>query len=76
MIAALPWDVLRERWLPWKAGLYDLEVISPWGCYFWTSGLAYDISSNPDTDRKRRRKGGSRRSSNSNKHTSGMSTGI
>jgi len=23
-------------------GLYDLEVVSPWGCYFWTGGLAYD----------------------------------
>ena len=34
--------MLWERWLPWKAGLYDLEVISLWGYYFWTSGLVYD----------------------------------
>jgi len=25
--------VLREGWPPWKAGLYDLEVVSPWGHY-------------------------------------------
>jgi len=25
-----------------KVGLYDLEVVSPWGHYFWTGGLAYD----------------------------------
>jgi len=31
-------------WLPWKADLYDLEVVSPWGHYFWTGGLAYDRS--------------------------------
>jgi len=35
--------VLQERWLPWKAGLYDLEVVSPWGRYFQMGGLAYDI---------------------------------
>jgi len=23
-------------------GLYVLEVSSPWGCSFWTSGLAYN----------------------------------
>jgi len=34
--------MLRERWLLWKAGLYDLEVVSLWGRYFWTGGLAYD----------------------------------
>jgi len=22
--------------------LYDLEMISPWGCNFWMGGLAYD----------------------------------
>jgi len=22
--------------------LYDLEVVSPWGCYFQIGGLAYD----------------------------------
>jgi len=42
MIAAPPWDVLRERWPLWKAGLYDLEVISLWGHYFQTGGLVYD----------------------------------
>jgi len=26
-----------------KVGLYDLEVVSSWGHYFWTGGLAYDI---------------------------------
>ena len=31
-----------ERWPPWKAGLYDSEVVSLWGHYFWTGGLAYD----------------------------------
>ena len=35
--------MLRERWLLWKAGLYDLEVVSPQGCYFRTGGLAYNI---------------------------------
>ncbi len=34
--------MLQERWPPWKAGLYDLKVVSPWGHYFWTGGLAYD----------------------------------
>jgi len=43
MIAALPYDVLRERWPPWKVGLYVLEVTPPWGCSFQMSGLAYDI---------------------------------
>ena len=23
--------------------MYDLEVVSPWECYFQTDGLAYDI---------------------------------
>ena len=31
-----------ERWLPWKAGLYDLEVVPPQGHYFWTGRLIYD----------------------------------
>ena len=34
--------MLQERWPPWKAGLYDLEVVSPWECYFQTGGLVYD----------------------------------
>jgi len=34
--------MLRERWPPWKVGLYDLEVVSPQEHYFWTSRLAYD----------------------------------
>ena len=34
--------MLRERWPPWKAGLYDLEVVLPWECYFQTGRLAYD----------------------------------
>ena len=34
--------MLQERWLSWKAGLYDLEVVLPQECYFWTGGLAYD----------------------------------
>ena len=42
MIAAPPWDMLQERQLPQKTGLYDLEVISLWECYFRTGGLAYD----------------------------------
>ena len=25
-------------------GLYDLEVVPPWGRYFQTGGLAYDIA--------------------------------
>jgi len=25
-----------------KVGLYDLEMVSPWRCYFRTGGLAYD----------------------------------
>jgi len=25
-----------------KMGLYDLEVVSPQGHYFWTGGLVYD----------------------------------
>jgi len=29
-----------------KVGLYDLEVVLPWGCYFWTDGLAYNRWSN------------------------------
>jgi len=37
--------MLRERWLLWKAGLYDLEVVSPQGHYFWTGGLVYDTTS-------------------------------
>jgi len=45
MIAAPPWDMLQERWPLWKAGLYDLEVISPQGRYFQIGGLAYDTSS-------------------------------
>ena len=35
--------MLQERWLQWKAGLYNLEMISPWGCNFQMGGLAYDI---------------------------------
>jgi len=35
--------MLRERWLPWKAGLYGSEVVSLRGHYFWTGGLVYDI---------------------------------
>jgi len=27
---------------PWKAGLYDSEVVSPQGRYFQTGGLAYN----------------------------------
>ena len=34
--------MLRERWPLWKAGLYDLEVVSLRGHYFRTGGLAYD----------------------------------
>ena len=34
--------MLRERWPLWKAGLYDLEMISPRECNFRMSGLAYD----------------------------------
>jgi len=34
--------MLREKWPLWKAGLYGLEVVLPWGCCFWTGGLAYD----------------------------------
>ncbi len=38
--------MLQERWLPWKVGLYDLEVVSRRGCYFQTCGLAYNNTSN------------------------------
>ena len=38
--------MLQERWPLWKAGLYDLEMISPQGCNFWTGGLVYDKSLN------------------------------
>ena len=31
-----------ERWLLWKVGLYDLEVVPPWEHYFQTGELAYD----------------------------------
>ena len=34
--------MLRERWPPWKAGLYVLEKISPWRCNFRMGRLAYD----------------------------------
>ena len=34
--------MLQERWLPWKTGLYVLEVTSLQECSFWMSGLAYD----------------------------------
>ena len=37
--------------LPWKMGLYVLKVTLPWGCSFWTSGLAYDnITINPNSE--------------------------
>ena len=36
--------MLQERWPPWKAGLYNLEMISLHGCNFWMCGLAYDSS--------------------------------
>ena len=42
MITALPQDVLQEKWLLWKAGLYVLKVTPLWECSFQTSGLAYD----------------------------------
>jgi len=34
--------MLQERWLPWKAGLYNLEMISLQGCNFQMGRLAYD----------------------------------
>jgi len=37
--------MLRERWPPWKAGLYGLEMVLPQGRYFQTGGLVYDIQS-------------------------------
>ena len=37
-----PENVLRERWLPWKVGLYGSEVVSLQECSFRTGGLAYD----------------------------------
>jgi len=36
--------VLQERWLPWKAGLYGSEVVSPQERCFQTDGLVYDKS--------------------------------
>ena len=43
--------MLWERWLPWKAGLYFLEVTSPRGCsfldrwtYIWQSSDTYHTS--------------------------------
>ena len=35
--------MLQERWLPWKVGLYGLEVVSPQVRCFWTSELVYDM---------------------------------
>jgi len=26
-----------------KMGLYDLEMISPWGCNFWMGGFVYNM---------------------------------
>jgi len=34
--------MLQERWPPWKAGLYNLEIISLWGYNFQMGGLAYN----------------------------------
>jgi len=34
--------MLRERWPPWKAGLYGSEVVSSQGHCFWTGGLVCD----------------------------------
>ena len=34
--------MLQERWPPWKAGLYDSEMVSLWGRYFQTDGLVYN----------------------------------
>ena len=31
-----------------KVALYDLEVVSPWRCYFQIGGLAYDILKKED----------------------------
>jgi len=42
MVTVLPEGMLQERWLPWEAGLYNLEMISLQGCNFQTGGLAYD----------------------------------
>ena len=43
MVAVPLEGMLRERWPPWKAGLYNLKMISPQGCNFQTGGLAYNI---------------------------------
>ena len=37
-----PKNMLRERWPPWKVGLYCLEVVSLRERSFRTGGLAYD----------------------------------
>ena len=37
--------MLQERWLLWKADLYNLELILPQGCHFWISRLVYGIYS-------------------------------
>ena len=34
--------MLRERWLLWKVGLYNSELISLQGCNFWAGRIAYD----------------------------------
>jgi len=34
--------MLQERWPLWKAGLYNLEMISPQRCNFQMGRLAYD----------------------------------
>jgi len=48
--------VLQERWLLWKAGLYDLEVVPLRECYFWMGGLVYD-SKIGDKHMRRKKRG-------------------
>ena len=34
--------MLQERWLLWKVGLYNSELISLQRYNFWAGGIAYD----------------------------------
>ena len=38
----------EKGWLPWKAGLYDLGVVSLQECCFQTGGLVYSTAPSCD----------------------------
>ena len=43
MVTTPPEGMLQGRWLLWKVGLYNSEMISSWGCNFWMGELVYNI---------------------------------